>query len=329
MDYLISNALKDKIKHISDINYIMTSKEKKMIYYELMHEFAKFIKQKLNEDSTEIHQDVSAYLPGEEAVDTFILNWIDDIDLGSMAVNIIQDAQVDYKQKAFEHSVWHYGPELLESMEDELQSLRKALGKIYRISSWQVEVRDLHKLGYDQVYFKYGYNSKRFIDIIVADINKNRSLISNAMDEWGYVLIREVRQIAEECVMVHMFYVKKNPEPITEEIMNNYEFLYHMTPETNTERIIKIGLIPKPRNGTAKDSGITYPPRIYMSTDIDFLKEYIRTLIIDHDTEDFSIIKIETAKLQKNIKFYLDPLFGRPCIYTENSIFPNAVSLEE
>lgn len=86
-----------------------------------------------NKDFTENHPAVS--LPGDEAVDTFILNWIDDIDLGSMPADIIRDAQVDYKRKAFEHSFCHYGPEILDSKKDELHSLRESLEKIYRISS--------------------------------------------------------------------------------------------------------------------------------------------------------------------------------------------------
>ena len=302
--------------------------EKKLLYKEVMNGFARIVKRMLNEDASFLSDDYIPH-PGDDAVDAFILDWIKYINIDRFPATTIQKAQVDYNEKSFEHSVWQYGPELMESLEDDLQSLRKLLGKVYGISTWQVEVRDFNNLGYDQAFIKYGYNSKEFIDIIVADINKNREVISNLMNNYGYMVIREIRQVKDNCVMVHMFYVKKDASPVTKEILSKFEYVYHMTPVGNVGRILEVGLMPKPRNGSARDNGIIYPPRIYMSTDLEILKKYKTTLALDHETEEFSIIRIETAKLYNGMQFYLDPLFGRPYIYTENSIFPNALSLVE
>ena len=303
----------------------MTYEEKKTLYEELMKSIAPVIKQLINEYSN-IDNSEFVLMPGDKEIDKFILSWINDLNISSLSNNAIDELKVDYEECYQIYKVYHRGPEyvpIYESLKDEITDLKNSLGRIYNFQSWQVEVKDFNDVGFEMPYVKFNYKPAEFIDIIIADINNNKKIITDFLNEREFVLLREVYEIVNDFSVVHLLFTPSKQENIAEQIYSNFKYLYHLTPSLNLERILKIGLTPKLRQG---ESFIYYPPRIYFSTDYDFLNKYKSTMELDHKTNDFSILKIDIQKLNKYNDFYWDPLFGKPFIYTNRSVFPNAIS---
>lgn len=77
------------------------------------------------------------------------------------------------------------------------------------------------------------------------------------------------------------------------------KILYHATPSKNIDKIMKYGLKSK-----SEDLRHKYPPRIYVSDNINSLKPLIKELKHWKGNEEYSIIKIDTNGL--NFELYID-----------------------
>lgn len=99
--------------------------------------------------------------------------------------------------------------------------------------------------------------------------------------------------------------------------------LWHVTPRQNVESILRTGFEPRVR--TAPGTTRKYSPRIYLATD----ERGARATI--NREEDWALLKIDTTKLPKGTKFYVDQEFGhRPdgtpmAVYTTTPIPPVAI----
>lgn len=71
------------------------------------------------------------------------------------------------------------------------------------------------------------------------------------------------------------------------------EIIYHATPSKNIPSILKYGLKPKSENIKHK-----YPPRIYVSDNIQSLEPLIKELKKWKNNEEYSILKINTEGLE-------------------------------
>lgn len=116
-------------------------------------------------------------------------------------------------------------------------------------------------------------------------------------------------------------------------------YLYHVTDTKNVESIRREGL--KPRQMMSKNRN--YPGRVYLFSDTSLMRDMIQMSIDAHDaiarigssfykpltkTPDISIIKVNTNKLRRGTKFFIDPEFdGNPgAVYTYTHIPPEAIA---
>lgn len=121
-------------------------------------------------------------------------------------------------------------------------------------------------------------------------------------------------------------FIPKFPkEDVTEEIINNYRYLYHATPSLYTERILKYGLIPK-----AKNNVFMYPERVHLSTKCDdTLFNSLKAVLgmnKKYKGTTFDVLQIDVRKLQQNIKFFKDPDYNSG-VYTYDNISPQAIKV--
>lgn len=100
--------------------------------------------------------------------------------------------------------------------------------------------------------------------------------------------------------------------------------LWHTTMAENVPSILQQGLIPRQRQFTGTSR--KYSPRIYLATDERGAKATINR------PGDWAFLMIDTAKLPKDLKFYVDQEFGHRkdgmpmAIYTMDAIPPEAIS---
>lgn len=98
------------------------------------------------------------------------------------------------------------------------------------------------------------------------------------------------------------------------------EIVYHATPMENFEKILKDGL-----HARSEDIRHKYPPRVYLSTDVNSLYPLIRELKRYKDNKKYGILGINTVGL--NLKLYKDQqsLFRGNCYIQEMDIPANKI----
>lgn len=103
------------------------------------------------------------------------------------------------------------------------------------------------------------------------------------------------------------------------------QILWHVTPRQNVESIMKTGF--EPRQRTAPGTTRKYVGRIYLATD----EKGARATI--NREEDWALLRIDTSRLPKEMKFYVDQEFGHRAdgtpmaVYTTDPIPPAAISV--
>ena len=165
---------------------------------------------------------------------------------------------------------------------------------------------------------------KNQISFIIADIDKNKSLIECDMKYLGYFL-----SFSEPIHIDGMHWLKMRFEPNVQEDESNrikqYGILLHMSPTGNTEHIMKEGITPQ-----SKNKYFNYPNRVYLfKGDIQyiFLKRFGRGMARANglpDSNAYTVFEVDTEKLPDNIKFYEDPNLDEG-VYTEHTIPPSAI----
>ena len=167
----------------------------------------------------------------------------------------------------------------------------------------------------------------------------DKSNIINTMKACGYFMSgKESVSGVYKCLV--LTFEPKYQDNVSFDVVHNYKYLYHTTPTRNLKHILKNGLIPKSNN-----SIFQYNDRIFLipsndeipSNDLISFFKTIRSnknfyakvnadekpFVID---DDYSIIRIKTDNLQKDIKFFNDP-FKKDSVYTEDNISPNIIEV--
>lgn len=114
-------------------------------------------------------------------------------------------------------------------------------------------------------------------------------------------------------------------------------YVYHLTPHENVEKILKTGLTPKSPRKVDGHVQRTYQPRVYVLLDPELIDELIMgfqgsqigNAMMSGGTvySAYSVIKIDTLKLPKSVKFFEDlELHGSA--WTYNQIPPECLEID-
>lgn len=102
------------------------------------------------------------------------------------------------------------------------------------------------------------------------------------------------------------------------EVKFDGEYLYHVTPKKNLDKIMRVGLLPK-----SKDTVSFYPQRVYLSPDEKTMDAILPQLQDKKSNEQYVNLRIKNfpgLKLYKDVRFK----FG---FYTYNSIHPKYIEV--
>ena len=183
------------------------------------------------------------------------------------------------------------------------------------------------------------------IFVKIPDIERNREMLIKAMSFYGYSLSEEnaaanVNQKADAPWKILTF-IPDFQEYVTERIIKENDYLFHISPARFKEKILKRGLCPQ-----SKNSKYNYPPRIYMSQHMRFANQTGTTHVFTKKTgeelalalhsvkpdnekkwTEYIIYRIDISKLKENIRFSYDDDFFPLGIFTADNINPEALEI--
>ena len=150
----------------------------------------------------------------------------------------------------------------------------------------------------------------------------NENFIKNlnkAMSFGGYhfVHMTPYSLIHGWCVVV---YEASHLINIANDVRNNFQYLYHITPLKNIEKIKKIGLKPSSKNNKFKYPKRTHFLIIHPSSALDFVED----LILNKGDSDWMILTIDLSKVNKYVTFHYDTACNIG-VYTTDNIQPSAI----
>lgn len=113
---------------------------------------------------------------------------------------------------------------------------------------------------------------------------------------------------------------------ITNQIIKDHKFLYHLTPTKYLEKVMKIGLTPKTRSKIAN-----HPDRIYFGLSvksINVLKPQFKAIT---KISDWAILKIDVSNFKRpgSGHLFIDPAFQGEGVFTLSNIHPSYITVEE
>ena len=183
------------------------------------------------------------------------------------------------------------------------------------------------------------------IYIKIPDIESNKKLLCKAMSFYGYTLALEEDDTCINCPADApwniLTFERDFQEYITERVLKENNYMFHISPTIYKEKILRQGLCPK-----SKNDWYNYPPRVYMFLDMRFSapmgimskfdKNFaIRAARLLHSAktpdkklyDEYTIYKIDISKLRKDIKLSYDQNYYPLGVFTADNINPKAISV--
>jgi hypothetical protein len=107
-----------------------------------------------------------------------------------------------------------------------------------------------------------------------------------------------------------------------EEVVENIpSILYHIAPTQNSDKILKIGLVPKSRSKASY-----HPDRVYLGKSIEGVEKLAPQMYQTTGNKNYTILKIDTEMIPGGyLKLYTDPNYPKEAFYTLNNIPPQAI----
>lgn len=171
----------------------------------------------------------------------------------------------------------------------------------------------------------YNRNHVEFI-VIIPDKGNNEDMIIEDMLSLGYFVARKWYQLNNKDNQKYL-YIKFDPKYQKNETdhIRQGRYLYHVSPISNHNSIIKYGFIPLHKN-----EYLDYPPRVYffkaniMPNDLKDIVNNIDTFKTELNNHDYTIYLIDLNNISKDILFYNDCNYEYG-VFTEQTIPYNYV----
>ena len=204
-------------------------------------------------------------------------------------------------------------------------NLEEGIYKTYPPTTARRYIKDLFNLDEEQivVYDKNGSSpEEKRLWVIYYDGYGNKEKMTKAMTLCGYTLSKAMKRengYAEE------IYIPINL-PSLDDIVRKYDYITHITPSYNKEKILTKGFIPK-----SKNEMFSYNDRIFFFKGDTPMKEIVfQAIDFDEKIKNkrnnhiYTIFIVDTKKLPKNANFHTDLTY--PCgIYTTDNIPPQVI----
>lgn len=181
------------------------------------------------------------------------------------------------------------------------------------------------------------------IYVKIPDIADNKKMLVKAMSFFGYTLGEEetAANVQPDVKWVIMTFVPDFQEYVTERVLKENCFLFHISPTRFKEKVLKRGLCPQ-----SKNERFNYPPRVYMLQERRFVVPYGETVKLDDNTllalakalhaaktpgnklsDEYTIYKIDISKLRSGIQLSYDQDYYPLGVFTADNINPEALEV--
>ena len=188
-------------------------------------------------------------------------------------------------------------------------------------------------------YGKYAFvetfendNNVTIFRIGVYNDEENKHVVDSDMALCGY--FPSETKVSKDGTTLYIYYEPRHQNKVNE-LVQDEEYIYHLTHTNKVNKILKNGLVPKTNN-----KKFLYPDRIYCflhEPDVDdcliLMKQFYneelkkakqKNITVYNGT--YTLLKIDT-ELVKNIDFSYDPN-AIDCVYTYDNIPPQAITIE-
>ena len=179
-----------------------------------------------------------------------------------------------------------------------------------------------------------GNNNSETIWIVVPkdDRGLNKKMLDSYLIPSGYICFskNETYYSDEDSGISFVWYIyeKKFDNDVTDSILNNKDYLYHITLNLYIDKIKRQGL--KPKDEIWNNDLFPSHNRLYLFLN-DNLFDKSDTYFSNKDLKrkynnGFSLLRIDVSKLNNNIKLYSDPR-QNDAVYTYDCISPDAIEV--
>ena len=143
--------------------------------------------------------------------------------------------------------------------------------------------------------------------------------LNKAMNFGGYhfVLKEKYGLIPGWCIIV---YEASHLIDIADDVRDNFQVLYHITPAKNLKKILKIGLKP-----TSKNSKFNYPERThFLICHPSEAPDFVNDLISTKKGHEWVVLTIDLSRVDRYVQFHYDASCSIG-LYTTDNIRPSAI----
>lgn len=213
------------------------------------------------------------------------------------------------------------------------RKLGEALIRTYPLDKVKIALEKRCGIYDDQIIFEKRENNNVCVTLIgiVIPYNSSKEYIGkiiNIMNTYGYNQMSKLERHCDFPQIGILAFEPKYTKDISNEVRENYKYLFHTTSSSHLGKIKRYGLVPK-----EGDNVFMYPNRVYcLNGDSlnDEQIELIRRIQLSKDevknkiNHQFYILTIDISKLPKNTKIYSDPN-SVDSIFTYDNIPPSAI----
>jgi hypothetical protein len=204
-------------------------------------------------------------------------------------------------------------------------TLDEGIYKTYPPNTARRYIMDLFNLDKEQITI-YGkadsLPEEKRLWVVYYDEYGNREKMLKAMQLCGYTLSKCDKR---ENNIIEEIYIPINL-PNLNDIVKKYNFITHITPSYNRDKIISIGFVPK-----SKNEMFSYNDRVFFfkgDTPINEILfqafEFDKSLKNNRNRHEYTIFTLETSKIPDNVNFHTDLTY--PCgIYTTDNVPPQCI----
>lgn len=158
--------------------------------------------------------------------------------------------------------------------------------------------------------------------VVYYDVYDNKKKMEKAMLYCGYTLSKE--EIRNDDV-IEQIYIPINL-PNLDDIVRKYDFITHITPVYNRDKILRMGFVPKNKNEM-----FSYTDRVFFfKGDTPYEEILYQAIKFDEGLENkrnehvYTIFLIDTKKIPNYVSFHTDLTY--PCgIYTTENVPPTVI----
>lgn len=204
------------------------------------------------------------------------------------------------------------------------QPISEGLIKTYPINNTVEYVRRLFGLRDNQINVISRGDIHKIL-VMYGNSEERRKQMAKAMNLCGYELASENTENVNN--VIYQMYTQKFSNSLTNELKKRMDFLIHITPMYNKEKILQKGFVPKSKNEL-----FSYGDSIFFFTQdapivhiVDQVYQKDCLIKNKQNKHIYTLFQVDLAKITNEVKFEIDPNLNY-AVRTKNNISPITIA---